>query len=693
MATASKTTEREREAMRARRRREEDRSVVIPKCVDRERRERLEADDIAWLMFYFGPSSGVRDPFTYEFTWQQREMIAAMGRALREGGDQSMAASRGEGKTTLFERLLLKYTLQGVLSYSVLFSATGTLAENSLDTIKQAIEENVLLEDDYPEVCIPVQALEGAPQRAGGQVVTGHRHDNGEPFEKAKSKFSWCGQEIIFPSVPGSPSAGAIVATRGLDAAVRGLKKRGRRPQLIGIDDPDTEETARSIVQAKKLEDRIERAIGGLGGQQVPLARVMLTTLQNRTCVSYKFTDPTQKPSWKGKRFKFLIKPPDNRDLWDQYVAMMQADWRNGTGLAMEFYVSNREAMEAGAEVANPNRYTTGELSAIQHYFNLVARLGAEAVATEYDNDPPEEEGPQESGITAALVTSRLNSFPRGIVPNPNCLLTIGIDIGKYWCHWVATAWDHNAAGFVVAHDAYHMKGQSPEDRVKLSLEESITEALSSLHNHWSTDPFCTMGGEVVEPKLVLIDSSSGLHQQAVYQFYRTMGRAVYAPAKGFGRGRGKSPFHLGKAKAGEKYIGEQWAKVKQVGKNEGIWLHEFDADYWKRFVHQRFMTPTLDDNGQYRKGSLSLWTPPNELPGQHKEYGRHIEAEIWVEHFETGKGIKSGFVTKREANHFLDATAMACVAGSMAGVRVIGEVRKRAVRSMSEMQQAAKGA
>ncbi|MCK8178230.1 hypothetical protein, partial [Erwinia amylovora] len=83
-----------------------------------------------------------------------------------------------------------------------------------------------------------------------------------------------------------SPAAGSIVDTRGLDAAVRGLKKKGKRPKLAIVDDPYTEDTARSEEQARKLEKRIDAAIGGLGGQRRSIGRVVLTTLQSRTAVS-----------------------------------------------------------------------------------------------------------------------------------------------------------------------------------------------------------------------------------------------------------------------------------------------------------------------------------------------------------------------------------------------------------------------
>src|SRR5690606_36080955 len=149
-----------------------------------------------------------------------------------------------------------------------------------------AIEENPLLAADYPEVCVPVIALENTPNRAHYQLVSGKRHDTGEAYTAEQSKFTWCGDEIIFPKVPGSPSSRAIIATRGLDSAIRGLKRKGRRVDIVLIDDPDTEDTARSGDQAKKLENRIDKSLGGLGGQKRKVARVMITTLQSRISVS-----------------------------------------------------------------------------------------------------------------------------------------------------------------------------------------------------------------------------------------------------------------------------------------------------------------------------------------------------------------------------------------------------------------------
>src|SRR3990167_6159755 len=118
-------------------------------------------------------------------------MIQAICNAVLYGGDQAAAASRGEGKTSIFERLVIKYTAQGIISFSVLFAATGSMAEASLESIKSDLTETDRLCDDYPEICVPIRALENTPNRAHYQLVTGLRHDNGEAYERHPSKFNW----------------------------------------------------------------------------------------------------------------------------------------------------------------------------------------------------------------------------------------------------------------------------------------------------------------------------------------------------------------------------------------------------------------------------------------------------------------------------------------------------------------------
>lgn len=681
--------EHDRDAERKREKRKAAKLVQVDKCADKRRRNRLEKDDVAWLMWYFAPESGCESPFTYEFTSQQRQMIKGIGDAITVGGDQSMAASRGEGKTTLFERMLLKYTLTGVIKFSVLFAATGQAAQDSLESIKVEIENNERLKADYPEVCDPVRALENTPNRAHYQVVAGVRHDNNRPYKGESSKFSWCGQEIYFPKVPGSPSSGAIMATRGLDSAVRGLKKKGIRPEVAGIDDPDTEDTVRSPEQAAKLETRIERGIGGLGGQKRRVARIMLTTLQGRGSASWKFTDPTEKPSWHPKRFRFLVTPPDRMDLWEEYIEFKKADWQNDTTIAHEFYVEHREAMDAGAVVANPNRYGHGELSALQFYFNEVARLGSEAVATEYDNDPPEEASGILSGISANRIQHRLSGYARGIVP-PHCKkLSRGIDVKQGQLHWVVKAWATDATNYVIDYGvfAFHING----------IERSIRKAIIDYVKE-SAELYAYPDGEIATIGGTLVDS--GWQTAAVYRACFDVGRGVY-PAKGHGISHGCATpkFSPCAARTDTRRPGDGWflsREVLQVGPpSKNVWLAHCDTDRWKSFEHARWLTDEGKPGAAYVFGSITeeeaKWTG-KRVPKQVKEhlnFAKHLTSEVESE--EVIRGVLRQVWKKTKThiqNHWFDASYMADVAASMQGIRLLGAVTSRQVGQKRPPQQ-----
>ncbi len=675
-----KTTERQRQAERQRARRNAARIVQIPRCDNRRRRQRFEADDAAWLRWYCDdPCWPQRARFWYDFTSQQLEMIAAIREAIVNGGDQSIAASRGEGKTKLFERTLLKHVLCGAVSFAVLFGATGSNAEDSLDSIKHTLETGERLRADYPEVCVPIAALENTPNRAHYQVVSGKRHDNGKPYKDAPSLFSWCGREIILPRVPGSPSAGAIIATRGLDAAVRGLNKFSSRVDVAAIDDPDTEETVNNPEQATKLENRIDMAIAGLGGQQRSVARVMLTTLQRRECVSAKFTDPKQKPSWKGRRFRFLVTPPNRADLWEEYIELRQLDFQGDDPQARRshaWYLDRRELMDAGAVVANPNRFngeslpdgSQVEVCALQRYYNEVARIGQVAVSTEYDNDPPEESGPQESGISARRIQRQVSGFARRVVP-PYCTHVVqAIDVRKIALHFVVRAFRDDGTGYTIDYGVQEVRGTTQGSDE--GLDEAIKRALSDRRELVETEPYCDAEGNRHDPEVTLVDA--GWRTEAIYAWCLDNGQQHFKPAMGFGRSAGctSASFREPTKTQTDKRMGQRWFLSKRP---RGVWLVCTDADHWKSFEHDRWMR---DPN---KPGALLLYGHGDEEHPErmsddqkkHFSYAKHLTAEAEVEEVVAGK-LKRYWKSKSDSNHYFDASYMTDVAATMVGVPLL---------------------
>lgn len=644
----------------------------MPPCEDPDRRLRLEADDAAWLAYYFGPGCELPEPFTYEFTSQQQEMIRIIAQAIIHGGDQAMAASRGEGKTTFARRVTIKYTLQGLLHFAVLFGATGSAAENSLEDIKISLTDNVRLLADYPEVVVPIRALENTPNRAHYQTVTGRRHDTGEPYTAHQSKFSWCGQQISLPNVPGSPASGAIIATRGLDSAVRGLNIRGHRPQLALIDDPDTEETIRSEDQAAKLEERIEKAIGGLGGQRKPIARVMLVTIASRTSVAFRYTDPEQKPSFKGHRYRFLARPPARLDLWDEYIRLRQ---RSLTDYALKkgedphareahrFLMNHYADMHAGAEVTNPNRYddrlladgTQYEISALQRYYNEVARIGAESVATELDNDPPEDAHTDSTHLTAYHIQEHCRSgLDQHVVPHEAVAVTAGLDIKKLGFHYCVWAWHEDASGVCIDYGFHEIHGATQLEMQAVEL--AVLRGLHEWREMRDAEQYVDTLGVARQIDLTLIDAGwkdESWIGQPVQHFCQEAGTR-YGPCKG------AAPYR----EPPKSVLGDNW-HINAAG------LVNASADHWKMKVHEGFLTPPD------QPGSLTLFNPTSRPP--HLSFAKHLTSEIWTTRFVPGFGAnKTGWYKTGSQNHWFDATYMALVARSVLGVSVLPTATER---------------
>jgi len=162
------------------------------------------------------------------------------------GGDQAIAAPRGEGKTSIVQCVTIYCVMHGILSFPLIAAATGPNAEQILANIKYQLERNQALADDYPEICDPILALDGTAQRGATQTANGKR-----------TFLKWAQDYIVPPTVrvpdhwdprlrPGQLSlgSGAVITTRGLDSAIRGVLVGTKRPDLVIIDDPETCDSA-----------------------------------------------------------------------------------------------------------------------------------------------------------------------------------------------------------------------------------------------------------------------------------------------------------------------------------------------------------------------------------------------------------------------------------------------------------------
>lgn len=237
-------------------------------------------------------------------------------------------------------------------------------------------------------------------------------------------------------------------------------------------------------------------------------------------------------------------------------------------------------------------------------------------------------------------------------------VITAAIDIGKYYCHWVMIGWLNNAAGFVMDYGVLEVPGVS-KTVDKKAVELAIFNALMSWRN------------EMIEakhvPDLILVDS--GAYTQTIYSFVKEVGGNPFIASKG----TGDKLFRHG-TPSDTRIVGQHW--FGSFLSSERVWLYNLDTDHWKSWVHERFLTPTLDQNNRHRDGSLSIFVDDID-PRRHHSFSQHICAEVKCEIWEPGKGLKTYWDPVNRNNHWLDATYMACAAAAMMGIHIpLGDTR-----------------
>ena len=659
-----KPDERSSQSDRMSKKRASERDIRIPLPKNINRRLNAMQDCGLFLQTYF------HDVFFEPFTTDRIDMMESIIRAARYGGDQAIAGTRGEGKTKLAIYTALFLTLTGLSTFPIVIGKNQRKSENELKTVREKLQQSELLLADFPELSVPLQAIGGWSSRARMQTCCG---------EFTNSELG--ADHLIYPTIKRhqlpddwpdeieSVSRGQVIASIGVDGGVRGTNYRDKRPSIAIIDDIEDRQAAESDAIIEKNEDIVEKDIAGLASSAKRVARVFLCTIQNRKCLAFKYTDPKQKPSWKGKRYRKMIRRPDRMDLVQQYMTLRIEREENDPDarVAFRFWKDNRSELERDCEISNPSSFNADphedgeplELSAIQSYFNKVADWGEEAVATEIDNDPPEQVGPQGSGLSWQIVAGRLNGMDRGQLPANAATVTAAIDLGKYLCHWVVMAWWKGAGGCVIDYGRAEVIGT---DRAidNQASEPHVYRALLNWRDEILQKQYVDAAGTRRNVDAVFVDS--GTFTDAAYQFVRDVHGAPFFVSKGIGNYRDKT-VETDKIKPGN----HLHAAYQEA---QSLWLYEMDTDYWKQFVHERFLTPTFDDQNFLRRGALSLFNQPNDR--KHTAYAQHIVSEELVSEFKEGKGVKTYWNVVNDNNHWLDATYMAAAAASARGIYLL---------------------
>ena len=631
----------------------------LPEVVNPERKKRCRTNFRMFCEEYF--------PETFSLEWSPDHLkaIHKIETAVLKGGLFALAMPRGSGKSSLTEVAAIWAMLYGHREFIMLIGATESAALELLDSLMTEFEINEHLAADFPEVCYPIQQLDGIANRCAGQLYHGER-----------TRITWTSNEIVLPTIKGSAASGIVVRVAGITGRIRGMKYKrpdGRsvRPSLVVIDDPQTSESAGSLEQTRKRIRVLAGDILGLAGPGQKISGIMPCTIIRPGDMADIILNRQTHPDWNGERTKMVYEFPKNMKLWEQYAEIRAEALREEGNFrrATEFYEAHRAEMDEGAKVSWEARFNHDEISALQHAMNLKFQ-DEQAFQAEYQNDPlPEDVGGEEI-LSIDAICAKINGLPHNKVPLACDRLTLFIDVQKALLFYVVTAWAENFTGSVIDYGSWpdqHRREFSLADAnptiqsefPRAGLEGGLYAALTALTDDLLGREWEREDGAMMKIERALIDANWGQSTDLVYEFCRESKFAgIVLPSHGRYVGASSKPMTEYRKQPGDR-LGFNWM-MPSVAKKRAVRHVIFDSNFWKSFVHARLAVPTGD------KGSLTLY---GRVPGIHQLLAEHLTAEYRVKTSGRGRTVDEWKLKpEHHDNHWLDCLAGCAVCGSMLG-------------------------
>lgn len=631
----------------------------IPAVVDPESREKARTSFKFFCEHYH--------PERYNRPWSPDHLIviAKIQDAVVNGGKFAIAMPRGSGKTTLCEDACEWALLFGYHRYVLFVGATASAACSSFNSIKADLDNNDLIINDFPEICYPIVELNGAANRAGGQHVAG-----------VHTNIVWNNDLVVLPTTPNNPVSGAVLQYAGIEGRIRGMKLKNKatgenlRPTLCVIDDPQTDESARSDEQIKKRADNIFKAILNLPGPGEEITVFCPCTVIERNDLADQLLNRKLHPEWKGERIKALKRFPDNMELWTTYSDMRNKEFQedgDGSG-ATAFYLANREAMDAGAEVSWPERYGKNEVSGLQFCMNKYFE-NEWAFMSEFQQEPKTVDLGDEQ-LTPAHTFAKLNNRPRFEVPIAANKVTAFVDVQKEALYYVVCAWTDDFSGQLIDYGTFpkqrrlHFESNALNPKLSDVFPRDGLEArLRKAFEIWSEmvlgREYKREDGSILRVGKCLIDASWGESTATVDKFCReSKFSPILTPSHGKFLGAQHKPMAFQNRKSGETH-GHNWYYPNNRNQRAVRYIL-FDVNYWKTFVYRRILTSVGDS------GSLEIFG--NDVR-EHELLARHLSSEIWTPTIGPDRMVNVWSLRPNEKeNHWFDGIVGAAVAANELG-------------------------
>ncbi len=257
------------------------------------------------------------------------------------GDKEANAAPRGNAKSTW---TTFAFYLQNIVfkkrRFQVIVGDIDEQANEFLSKIKLELEENERLAQDYPDAC-------GAgPVWRVDTIITRNR---------------------------------TKLRAVGMMGSWRGMSYMNFRPDLVGCDDVENDETVESPDQRKKLLSRFQKKLLKLGNKAT-IYMVHGTILHFESLLSKLL----ETPGWKGHKFKAILKYSDSAlwNKWEEIFADITVGKEEAEARADAFFEAHKEEMLAGTEVLWPEEE--------DYYFLMKMRVtdGPASFESEKQNEP-----------------------------------------------------------------------------------------------------------------------------------------------------------------------------------------------------------------------------------------------------------------------------------------------------------------
>lgn len=241
----------------------------------------------------------------------------------KRGGRAAVAAPRGHAKSTYASLIYIIWCVcYSWEKYVVLLSDTSDQAETMLSHIKEELENNELLQRDFPDVC----------------------------WAEGEKKLVWKKTEIFTKNK-------IKITALGAGQKIRGRRNKQFRPTLIILDDIENDENTRQAETRDKLYEWFSKAVLKAGTNDTNV--VAVGTIQHCDCLLARLTKE-ESTGWFKKTYQAVLHFADRDDLWVLWAMIHNAvekyNEETGPKAGKAFYQDQEGGMLKGSEVLWPQK-------------------------------------------------------------------------------------------------------------------------------------------------------------------------------------------------------------------------------------------------------------------------------------------------------------------------------------------------